>query len=182
MSESADNPEVFWVDPESRGVFPLDNYHISRSLRKAIRKADFTVKLNRDFAGCVQACADRSETWINETLFDLYQQLHQFGHAHSLEVYRGNKMIGGVFGVTLRGAFFGESMFSRQTNGSKIALAFLTTHLKSQGYTLFDTQFLTEHLASLGAIEIPRSIYHEQLSAALQVEAEFGVSISAPDI
>ena len=180
MSEHRDDPEVFWVDPKHRGIIPLEAFHISRSLAKAIRRADFQVTLNRDFEAVLDACADRKDTWINEKIRSLYMALHARDQAHSLEVWRGDSLIGGVYGVTLGAAFFGESMFSRATNGSKIALAFLNHHLRASGFTLFDTQFLPDHLASLGAIEIPRAEYLEKLSEAVQSQAEIG-SRQLPD-
>ncbi|WP_281281315.1 leucyl/phenylalanyl-tRNA--protein transferase [Aliiroseovarius halocynthiae] len=172
MAEGRDDPEVFWVDPKHRGIIPLDGFHLSRSLARTIRREPFQITLNRDFAGTVAACADRDETWINDTIFDLYRQLHQKGHAHSLELWEGAELVGGVYGVTCGGAFFGESMFSRRRDASKIALAFLVAHLKTCGFTLFDTQFLTPHLASLGAIEIPRAAYHVLLDNALEIQAD----------
>jgi leucyl/phenylalanyl-tRNA--protein transferase len=156
MAESRDDVEIFWVEPQMRGIFPLDNFHISRSLSKAIRQKAYTIRTNTAFEAVVEACADREETWINPTIFSLYRDLHKMGHAHSIEVYENQTLIGGVYGVTLGTAFFGESMFSRRTNGSKIALAYLIDRLQICGFTLFDTQFLTPHLASLGAVEIPR--------------------------
>lgn len=172
MAEGRDDPEVFWVDPRLRGIFPLDGFHISRSLARTIRRTPYQVTLNRDFAGTVIGCAEREETWINEPIFSLYEQLHRMGHAHSLELWEGNELVGGVYGVTLGGAFFGESMFSRRRDASKIALAYLVTHLRGCGFTLFDTQFLTPHLASLGAVEIPRAEYHQLLRHALEVRAD----------
>ena len=172
MAESRDNPEIFWVDPTDRGVLPLDTFHISRSLARCLRNMPYHITLNRDFVGVVAGCADRDETWINEEIFDLYTQLHHKGYAHSLEVWDENTLIGGVYGVALGAAFFGESMFSRRPNASKIALAFLTKHLSNCGFTLFDTQFITEHLASLGAEEIPRATYQYRLKDALQYTAD----------
>lgn len=158
MSESRDDPQVFWVDPHLRGIMPLDQFHISRSLAKRIRQSPFHITLNRDFAGVVRGCANRPETWINGTIFDLYTQLHQLGHAHSIEVWDGSALVGGVYGVTLGAAFFGESMFSTRTDTSKMALAYLVDHLQRCGFSLFDTQFITTHLASLGAVEIARNL------------------------
>lgn len=172
MSEHRDDPDIFWVDPIRRGIFPLDEFHISRSLAKAIRRADYTVTLDADFEGVLHACAAREETWINGEIHNLYMALHAKGKAHSIEVWRGDSLIGGVYGVVLGGAFFGESMFSNATNGSKIALAFLITHLRRAGFTLFDTQFITDHLASLGAIEIPRADYHKLLTWAIRQDAD----------
>lgn len=180
MAESAQDEEVFWVDPQYRGVLPLDGFHISRSLRRAILRAPFEVSLDTDFAGVVTGCAARETTWINATIFDLYTQLHARGFAHSIEVRAEGRLVGGVYGVTLGTAFFGESMFSTATNASKIALAYLTKHLARQGFTLFDTQFITSHLASLGAYEIPRADYHDRLENALDGEADFGAQHPLP--
>jgi leucyl/phenylalanyl-tRNA--protein transferase len=173
MAETRDDPEIFWVDPRRRGVFPLDQFHISRSLARRLRRCGYNIRINSDFVGVVQGCADRDETWINDEIFFLYNQLHAIGFAHSLEVYESEDLIGGVYGVTLGGAFFGESMFSRRTDASKIALAYLVDRLKLAGFTLFDTQFITPHLSSLGAVEIPRAQYHQLLEIALEVEADF---------
>jgi len=172
MAESADDPEVHWVDPSRRGVIPLDEFHISRSLRRAILRADYQTRFNHDFSGVVSACADRAETWINETIFDLYERLSKLGVAHSQEVWRDGTLIGGVYGIALGGAFFGESMFSRQTNGSKIALAYLVDRLRQTGFRLFDTQFITPHLATLGAREISRAEYLAKLEDALEIRAD----------
>jgi len=173
MAESRDNPEIFWVDPRRRGIFPLDQFHISRSLTRRLRRADYEIRINSDFNGVLEGCADRPETWMNTEIFYLYNALHALGRAHSLEVYMDGALAGGVYGVTLGGAFFGESMFSRRTDASKIALTYLVDRLKMAGFTLFDTQFITPHLASLGAIEIPRARYHLLLEDALLGEAEF---------
>ncbi|MCK8462864.1 leucyl/phenylalanyl-tRNA--protein transferase [Aliiroseovarius sp. S1339] len=167
MAEGRDDPRVFWVDPEARGIFPLDRFRVSRSLARTMRRAPFVVTLNRDFQGTVAACAERDETWINTTIFDLYMDLHRMGHAHSLELWEGDALVGGVYGVTLGRAFFGESMFSRRRDASKIALAYLVRHLSNTDFKLFDTQFLTPHLASLGAVEIARKTYHDMLEGAL---------------
>lgn len=172
MAESADDDEVFWVEPHMRGIIPLDQFHISRSLKAYIKKGGFDVRLNHDFSGTVSACANRKETWINPTITMLYDQLHKMGFAHSVEVYRDNKLIGGVYGVTLGSAFFGESMFSNDLNGSKIALTYLVALLKAGGFTLFDTQFQTDHLASLGAIEISKDEYKAQLQKALTLQGD----------
>jgi len=173
MSEGRDAPEVFWVDPEKRGVFPIGELHLSKSLRKALRRQDFDIRVNHAFDHVVASCADRDETWINEEIQSLYSMLHLAGYAHSLEVWRDNSLIGGVYGVAINGAFFGESMFSNATNGSKIALVYLMDRLVAGGYQLFDTQFITPHLSSIGAIEIPRDTYRNQLAAALDVSADF---------
>ncbi len=173
MAEHRDDPEIFWVDPQRRGVMPLDGFHISRSLARRMRRGGFDVTINRDFASVLDGCADRTETWINEELRAHYLALHNAGHAQSLEVWDSDRLIGGVYGVTLGAAFFGESMFSRRTDASKIALAYLVDRLRETGFTLFDTQFLTPHLASLGAVEISRGEYHRALEKALAQPAEF---------
>lgn len=173
MAESRDSPEIRWVDPRRRGVFQLDRFHISRSLAKTIRSGRFQITTDRDFAGVVAGCADRDETWINAEIFALYGALHAMGHAHSLEVWDGATLVGGVYGVTLGAAFFGESMFSRRTDASKVALAYLVHRLRAGGFRLFDTQFLTPHLASLGAVEISRTDYLGQLQAALRLVGQF---------
>lgn len=173
MAEHRDDPELFWVDPKFRGVFPLDGFHISRSLARRIRRCGFTISIDQSFADVVDGCADRTDTWINTELRDLYQQLHHAGHAHSLEVWDGEQLVGGVYGVVLGAAFFGESMFSRRADASKIALAYLVDRLRQAGFQLFDTQFLTAHLASLGAIEIPRSDYRKALEEAISASADF---------
>ncbi|MEX3315060.1 leucyl/phenylalanyl-tRNA--protein transferase [Sulfitobacter sp. PS-8MA] len=173
MAEHRDDPEIFWVDPRRRGVMPLDGFHISRSLARAMRRTTFTASINRDFDAVVAACADRPDTWINDEIAALYGGLHRAGHAHSLEIWDGNLLAGGVYGVTLGRAFFGESMFSRRTNGSKMALAALVDRLNRAGFTLFDTQFLTDHLASLGAREISRAAYHAELEKAQHGRADF---------
>lgn len=173
MSEGRDDPELFWVDPRERGILPLEGFHISRSLARRIRQAPFDIRINTDFAGVVEGCADRDETWINAEIFELYQQLHATGHAHSLELWEGDALVGGVYGVALGAAFFGESMFSRRRDASKIALAYLVSRLRFGGFELFDTQFVTDHLQSLGAVEISRAAYRSRLSDALQKPANF---------
>ena len=173
MSEHRNDPEIFWVDPRKRGIFPLDGFHISRSLARTMRRTPFEVRIDTDFAGVVEGCADRSDTWINDEIRRLYTTLHKAGHAHSLEIWDGAALVGGVYGVVLGAAFFGESMFSRRTDASKIALACLVDRLRAGGFTLFDTQFLTDHLASLGAIEISRAAYHARLAEARDRPASF---------
>lgn len=173
MAEGRETSKIHWVDPQRRAIMPLDGFHVSRSLDRHIRRLQPQVTLDRDFAGVVRACADRSETWINAEIFDVYTALHRLGHAHSVEVWHQGRLIGGTYGVVLGAAYFGESMFSRATDGSKIALAYLIRHLRDRGYLLFDVQFMTPHLASLGAIEISRAAYHRQLAAAVAVAARF---------
>jgi leucyl/phenylalanyl-tRNA--protein transferase len=179
MSESRDDPEVFWVRPHLRGVLPLDGFHISRSLAKTLRRGHFTPTLNAAFTDVVRGCAARDETWINNTIFDLYAALHARGDAHSLEIWEEDKLVGGVYGVSINGAFFGESMFSVATDASKVALAYLVDHLRRCGFALFDTQFITDHLASLGAVEIPRTVYENTLAHALNQPARFDAVLRA---
>lgn len=173
MSDSRDDPEIFWVDPKKRGLLPIAKFHISKSLAKRMRKTELYVSVNRDFSGVVDGCADREDTWINAEIRGLYLALHSAGHAHSLEVWDKDELVGGVYGVSLGAAFFGESMFSRRKNASKMALACLTELLDRGGYTLFDTQFITDHLASLGGFEIDRGKYHQLLDAAQGKPAKF---------
>ncbi|MFQ6551826.1 leucyl/phenylalanyl-tRNA--protein transferase [Aestuariibius insulae] len=180
MSEGRDTDEIFWVDPRQRGIFPLDRFHISRSLRKTLLKEPFRLTLDQAFMQVVEGCADRADTWINRTIFNLYGELHALGFAHSIEVWDNDDLVGGVYGVTLKAAFFGESMFSRRTDASKIALAYLVASLRSDGFKLFDTQFLTDHLASLGAIEVPRHVYQQRLADALEGSAKFGATPLLP--
>lgn len=180
MSESRDDPEIFWVEPQMRGILPLDRLKISRSLARTLRRWHFKVTFNKAFADVVQACADREETWINDTIFALYCELHAKGHAQSVEVWHNDVLVGGAYGVTLGGAFFGESMFSTMTDASKVALAFLVDHLNRTGYVLLDTQFITDHLASLGAIEIPHETYQQHLAKALKVSANFRETDAIP--
>ena len=173
MAESREDDELFWVDPRFRGVFELDKFHISRSLKRKIRRETFQIRINTAFMDVVANCADRSETWINTQLLELYEQLHIMGFAHSLEVWENEELVGVVYGLAIGGAFFGESMFSQRKDASKIALAYLVNRLNSAGFTLFDTQFITPHLASLGAVEISRDDYHQRLQNALEIEADF---------
>ncbi|AXC48668.1 leucyl/phenylalanyl-tRNA--protein transferase [Paracoccus suum] len=171
MADRADDPELYWVDPPWRGVLPVGGIHLSRSTRRSLARGGWRATLNADFAGTVKACAARPETWINAPLHRLYAQLHAAGRAHSVEVWQDGALAGGVFGVSLGGAFFGESMFSTRTNGSKLALHWLSVQLQDCGFKLFDTQFLTPHLASLGGVEISRAAYHRRLATAILAEA-----------
>ena len=173
MAEHRDDPEIFWVDPQRRGVLPLEAFHLSRSLRRAMRQTTFDVRADTAFDAVVEGCADRIDTWINTEIRNLYSALHKRNQAHSLEIWDGDALVGGIYGVTLGAAFFGESMFSRRTNASKIALACLVDRLLEGGFLLFDTQFLTDHLASLGAIEVSRTTYHKALDEALAQPASF---------
>ena len=172
MAENRDDPALFWVDPDWRGVLPLDGFHISRSLRKTILAAPYEPRFNSDFSGVVAACAARDETWISDRIADIYQQLHHLGHAHSQELWQGDALVGGVYGVSLGATFFGESMFSHRRDASKIALAYLVDRLRLTAFTLFDTQFITPHLQRLGAVEISRQDYLAQLQSALAQTAD----------
>lgn len=180
MAEHRDDPDVFWVDPRRRGVLPLERFHVSRSLRRRLLRRDYGTTVDRDFAGVLRGCADRPETWINDRIQSLYLALFEAGYAHSQEVWHGGELVGGVYGVALGGAFFGESMFSRRPDASKVALAFLTERLRRGGFTLFDTQFVTAHLLTLGAEEIPRAAYHKRLREALRTPARFDPRAAEP--
>lgn len=173
MSESADDPELFWVDPEVRGIIPLDQFHIPRSLKKVINRNVFEIKINTAFARVMRECAketdDRPTTWINDTILKLYQDLFVSGHAHSVEAWKNGELVGGLYGVSLGSAFFGESMFSRETDASKVCLAFLVKHMIKNKFTLLDTQFTTDHLMRFGAIDISRDEYAILLSKAMEV-------------
>ncbi len=167
MADSRDADELFWVEPRNRAIIPLDRFHMSRSLRRTLRSGRFDVTHDRDFAAVIRACAHREETWINDELERAMIALHGSGHAHSIEVWEEDELVGGLYGVKLGRAFFGESMFSRRTDASKVALAWLVARLKAGNFTLLDCQFMTGHLASLGAITITRETYVALLSAAL---------------
>lgn len=171
MADSRAARDIYWVEPKMRGILPLDGFHMSRSLRKTLRGDVFTVTADRAFAQVIAACADVRQgadgTWINAQIESACNTLHLNGHAHSIECWQGDRLAGGLYGVSLGGAFFGESMFSRATDASKVALAHLVARLRVGGYRLLDCQFLTEHLASLGAIEMPRTAYIALLGEAL---------------
>jgi leucyl/phenylalanyl-tRNA--protein transferase len=173
MAEGRDSAEVFWVDPVRRGIIPLDGFRMSRSLRRTILRGGYEVAFDSDFAAVVDACAEREETWINDSIRALYLALHTRGDAHSVEVWQGDVLAGGAYGVAIGGAFFGESMFSRARDGSKVALAYLVDRLRERGFTLLDTQFVTDHLVSLGAVEIGRGEYKLRLAEALDIATDF---------
>jgi leucyl/phenylalanyl-tRNA--protein transferase len=167
MADSREADELFWVEPKNRAIIPLDRFHMSRSLGRTIRSARFSVTRDSDFAAIIAACADREETWINADLERAMIALHASGHAHSIEVWHEKALVGGLYGVKLGRAFFGESMFSRARDASKVALAWLVARLRVGNFTLLDCQFMTEHLASLGAATISRETYVALLSASL---------------
>ena len=177
MSESADDPGLFFVEPEMRGVLPLDGFHVPRRLARTVRSGRFEIRMDTAFDAVVAACAeavpDRPQTWINTRIRSLYGELHRMDHAHSVEAWLDGKLAGGLYGVSLQGAFFGESMFTRATDASKVALVHLVEHLRSRGFVLLDTQFLTRHLARFGTVEVPREDYMKLLERALAVDAEW---------
>lgn len=176
MADSRDATDVFWVEPRMRAIIPLDSFRCSRSLRRRIASDSFAVTRDRDFHAVIQACARREETWINLQIEQAMLALHARGHAHSIEVWSGDALVGGLYGVKMGRAFFGESMFSVVTDASKVALAWLVARLRAGGFTLLDCQFMTDHLASLGAVNVPRGTYVSLLAAALSERdrAEFG--------
>lgn len=173
MADDAEAEEVFWVDPLRRGILPLDDMHISRRLARDFLRKEFEIRIDGDFGATVEACAERENTWINAEIHRLYGGLHRMGHAHSVEIWQEGVLAGGLYGVTLGAAFFGESMFSRMRDGSKFALVALVARLRAGGFTLLDTQFITPHLESLGAVEISRETYHARLADALHRPADF---------
>lgn len=180
MADNRDDPDLFWVDPDRRGVLPLNGLRLSRSLRRAIRRDRFDISFDRAFDAVVAACAERTETWISARIEGLYGELHRRGAAHSVEVWDADRLVGGAYGVALGGAFFGESMFSTVTDASKIALAHLVVRLLDGGFALLDTQFQTHHLASLGVVEVPRAQYHALLARALRMPARFDAAAPVP--
>jgi leucyl/phenylalanyl-tRNA--protein transferase len=173
MADSRESTHINWIEPRLRGIFPLNHFHVSKSLARTILRQPFQVTVNTAFADVVSACADRDETWINHDIQARYTDLFHLGHAHSIEVWDDSHLVGGVYGISIGAAFFGESMFSKRTNASKIALAYLVHRLSKSGFELFDTQFITPHLASLGAIEIPKEKYKILLADALSKSADF---------
>ncbi|QQR40531.1 leucyl/phenylalanyl-tRNA--protein transferase [Devosia rhizoryzae] len=177
MAEDAADEDLFWVSPEMRGIMPLDGFHVSKSLRKAMRKSGWTVRVDTDWDGIIEGCAtvgtDRDTTWINGTIRKVYGELFRRGYAHTVEVWEGSELVGGLYGLAIGAAFFGESMFHRRTDASKMAMAHLVERLDAGGFQLLDTQFVTDHLASLGGIEIPRAEYEDRLSRATSLSADW---------
>jgi leucyl/phenylalanyl-tRNA--protein transferase len=177
MAESADDNALHWIEPELRGVIGLDQLHVPRRLARTVRSDRFSVAVNRNFEAVIAGCAapnpGRGRTWINDRIRNLYRKLHQRGHCHSVEVYDGDELVGGLYGVSLARAFFGESMFHNARDASKVALVHLVARLRAGGFALLDTQFVTDHLRTFGATEIPRRQYHKELEAALVGEADF---------
>jgi len=177
MAESADDHALYWIEPEERGILPLEGFHVPSRLARTVRSNRFTVAVDRDFEAVMEGCAapkpGRGRTWINSRIRNLYRKLHERGYCHSIEVYDEGRLVGGLYGVNLARAFFGESMFYRARDASKVALVHLIARLRAGGFQLLDTQFVTDHLKTFGAIEIPRRQYHKQLEAALIGEADF---------
>ena len=177
MAESADDPALYWIEPEMRGIIPLEAFHVPARLARTVRTTQFVVRVDRDFEAVIDGCAepkrDRSRTWINVRIRRIYRALFERGHCHTVEVYDGDVLVGGLYGVSLGRAFFGESMFHHARDASKIALVHLVARLKAGGYRLLDTQFVTEHLRTFGAVEVPKRRYHRLLEEALVGEAEF---------
>jgi len=186
MAEDRDDPELVWVDPRMRGIISMQNFHVPKRLRRTIRSGQFNVTFNRDFSGVIEGCAEatdgRPRTWINDRIVDLYTSLHFKGHGHSVECWRDGDLVGGLYGISLKGVFFGESMFSRETDASKVALVHLAARLSVGGFAFIDTQFITKHLSRFGAIEVPRSEYRGLLAAALKIEATFDMEYTRDDL
>ena len=173
MAESKIDESIFWVKPKLRGILPLDSFHTSKSLKRHIQKNRSIIKFNENFDLILNGCSNRKDTWINSTLINTYKLLYKAGHAQSIEVFESNKLVGGLFGININGAFFGESMYSNSPNASKVALKFLIERLNKCGYSLFDTQFISDHLKTLGAIEITHNSYLTRLDKALKQEVKY---------
>ena len=185
MAGSRRDPTLHWIDPEMRGIVPLDSFHAPRRLARTVRNRADPVRVDRDFRAVVEACAEpgrgRRDTWINDEIVALYTELHAMGFAHSVECWSGDRLTGGLYGLSIRGAFFGESMFSRERDASKVALVHLVARLKRGGYRLLDVQFVTAHLERFGAVEIPRADYHGLLAGALGADGDFYSLPDPPD-
>jgi leucyl/phenylalanyl-tRNA--protein transferase len=177
MAESAEDPALYWIEPDMRGIVPLDAFHVPARLARTVRTTPFVVRIDRDFQAVIDGCAepqpDRNRTWINTRIRRIYHALFESGHCHTVEVYDGDALVGGLYGVSLGRAFFGESMFHRARDASKIALVHLVARLKAGGYRLLDTQFVTPHLRTFGAVEVPKRRYHRLLEDAVEGEADF---------
>jgi leucyl/phenylalanyl-tRNA--protein transferase len=177
MAESADDPALYWIEPEKRGIIPLESFHVPSRLGRTVCSDRFVIRINQDFEGVLDGCAEpqtgRTRTWINARIRTLYRKLYDIGHCHSVEAYENGELVGGLYGVCLGRVFFGESMFHRSRDASKVALVHLVARLRAGGFQLLDTQFVTDHLKTFGAIEVSRRHYHKLLEAALVGEAEF---------
>ncbi|MFO0998081.1 MAG: leucyl/phenylalanyl-tRNA--protein transferase [Alphaproteobacteria bacterium] len=181
MAEARDDSTLYWVEPKARGVLPLDGLHVPRRLRRTLRTGPYVVRIDTAFGSVIRACREstttRPESWINDEIVRLYEALHAMGRAHSVECWSGESLAGGLYGVSLGGAFFGESMFTRERDASKVALVHLVARLKRGGYRLLDCQFMTEHLRRFGTIEVSRERYRRLLAAALRIEGDFAVEV-----
>lgn len=177
MAESADDPSLYWIEPETRGIFPLDDFHVPRRLARTVDSDYFEIHVDRDFdqviAGCADAAPGRTKTWINERIRRLYTELFELGHCHTVEAWLDGQLVGGLYGVRLGAAFFGESMFTRTRDASKVALTHLVARLRVGGFRLLDAQFTIDHLKQFGAIDVERRQYHELLETAVATEADF---------
>src|SRR5471032_3118471 len=177
MAESADDPALYWIEPDMRGIIPIEGFHVPLRLARTVRATHFTVRVDRDFDAVVDGCAeakdDRARTWINERIRKIYRSLFEHGHCHSIEVYDGDDLVGGLYGVSLGAAFFGESMFHRARDASKIALVHLVARLRAGGYRLLDTQYVTDHLKTFGAVEVAKRRYHKMLEEAIAGDGNF---------
>ena len=186
MSESFDDPNIYWINPKKRGVITINDFKISKNLKKEIKKKKFLITINKNFNAVIKNCAkktkNRPSTWINKEIIKLYSNLHKIGHAHSIEAWQKNRLVGGLYGVSLGSAFFGESMFSIVSNSSKVCLVYLLANLKIKGFRLLDTQFINPHLKKLGAIEIPRKKYLKMLGNSLKKNANFNKKVSQSSI
>ena len=186
MAERRDDPTLFWIDPEKRGILPMDGFHVSRRLRRTVRSGRYEVRCNTAFDDVVRACAapgpNREDTWINDEILSLYGDLHALGRAHCVETWLDGEIVGGLYGVSLGAAFFGESMFSLARDASKVALVHLVARLVKGGYKLLDTQFVTDHLTQFGVVELPRAGYRELLSEALDDTATFEPDLPQPEL
>jgi len=177
MAESAEDPALYWIEPDMRGIIPIEGFHVPSRLARTVRTTPFKVFIDRDFDDVIDGCAepqkDRARTWINERIRKIYRSLFDAGHCHSVEVYDGDTLVGGLYGVSLGRAFFGESMFHRATDASKIALVHLVARLRAGGYRLLDTQYVTDHLKTFGAVEVAKRRYHRMLEEAIVGDADF---------
>jgi leucyl/phenylalanyl-tRNA--protein transferase len=186
MAESRDDPEIYWIDPELRGVLPLESFHLPRRLKRTLRQRPFEIRCDTDFEGIIKGCAapgpGRRDTWINNQIHLLNRQLFQMGFAHTVECWRDGELVGGLYGISIGGAFFGESMFSVERDASKVALAHLVIRLKKSGFLLLDTQFVTPHLQRFGAIEISRPDYRQRLARAVAAPARFQGDVSDAEV
>ena len=186
MAEHRDDPTLYWIDPEKRGVLPLDDFHVPRRLRRTVWRNEFDVRCNTAFADVIRACAapgeGRDESWINDEIVSLYTTLNEMGRAHSVEAWQDGELVGGLYGVALGAAFFGESMFSTVRDASKVALVHLVARLKKADFALLDTQFVTDHLAQFGVVEMPRSGFRQILASALDRSASFPAELSQPEL